>query len=75
MESFGGEDDTIYLEAFDEEGDIVAGSPLNSITGECKIAMTMISSFEEAVSAGYNVATDGSNPKLDAKLDEHYKNN
>lgn len=74
MEGFGGDDDTIYLEAFDEDGNIVAGSPLNSVTGECKIGMTMISSFEEAVNSGYKIATNGKHEGLDKKLTEHFKN-
>jgi len=67
------DDDTIYLEAFDDDCNIVCGSPLNSVTGDCKIGMTMVSSFEEAVTAGYKVATDGSNKKLDDKLNQYFK--
>jgi hypothetical protein len=64
------EDDTLYLEALDEDADMVAGSPLNTLTHNVKIGMTMISSFEEAIASGYPIATDGSSKRLDERLEE-----
>lgn len=75
MKAFAGEYDTLYIEAFDEDCIAVAGCPMNSDTFYCRIGATMISSFEEAVTAGYPIVTDGTDIKLEVKITKYFKTN